>query len=378
MKKIVFLIVMAMLGLTTSAQVVKLYKGDKLIKEYKADEVDRVVFEEAHKSSSLGLYVLNEGNYYSGIDGSLSYLDYSTERLTDGLFQVANGRSLGGTPNDMIEVNGRVCICVTDENRLEIIDSNTRKSVSFAKITQPREVCASGDGIYVSSYDGTVTMFDFEGKKLAKSEKVGECLEGITVRDGYVYVCNAYNADYTYNTNVVKLEEGTLKKVKDITVACNPTQIEFDGGLMYVLSTGNYADVQAQIQTIDDNDNVKYLCDATMMGVDGNTVYAINSVTDWSTYTTTTEYFKIEGVSGTKSSILSSLDTQEIASPCAIAVDKYNQYIYVSSYSMGASGYADYSGNGYIMQFKYDGNFVKRYDAGVGPTTLVPYIVQVN
>lgn len=328
--------------------------------------------------STTGIFVLNEGNYYNSINGSLSFLDYSSSTLTDGLFNQANGRSLGGTPNDMVEVGGRLFICVTDENRLEIVESKSAKSIGYAEITQPREVCASTDGVYVTSYDGTVTFFTFDGKKLKQSEKIGACLEGITVRNGYVYVCNAYNADYTYNTNVVKLMEGSLDKVKDITVACNPTQIEFDGGLMYVLSTGNYADVQAQIQTIDDNDNVKYLCDATMMAVDGNTVYAINSVTDWTTYQTTTEYFKIEGVSGSKSSILSSLDTQEIASPCAIAVDKYNQYIYVSSYSMGASGYADYSGNGYIMQFKYDGNLVKRYDAGVGPTTLVPYIVQVN
>lgn len=322
---------------------------------------------------TCGVFVLNEGSYYNSIKGSLSYLNYSTESLTDGIFQATNGRSLGGTPNDMVQVDSRLFICVTDENRLEIVETQNAKSVRYVEITQPREVCASVDGIYVSSYDGTVTMFDFEGKPMAKSEKVGACLEGITVRNGYVYVCNAYNADYTYNTNVVKLEEGTLKKVKDITVACNPTQIEYDGGDIYVLSTGNYADVQAQIQTIDKDDNVKYLCDATMMAIDKNTVYAINAV-----YGGTPEYFKVETATGQKTPILSSTATANIYSPCSIAVDPMSQYIFVGSYNLGAYGYADYAAPGFVMQFKYDGNLVKKYDAGVGPTTLVPLIVTVN
>lgn len=320
---------------------------------------------------STGLLVLNEGNYYSSINGSLSYIDYHSSTILEDIFKDANQRSLGGTPNDMVQVDSRLFICVTDENRLEIVETQNAKSVRYAEITQPREVCASGDGVYVSSYDGTVTMFDFEGKKLAKSEKVGACLEGITVRDGYVYVCNAYNADYTYNTNVVKLEEGSLKKVKDITVACNPTQLEFDGGDIYVLSTGNYGDVQAQIQTIDKDDNVKYLCDATMMAIDKNTVYAINAV-----YGGTPEYFKIEGSTGVKTPILASTATADIYSPCSIAVDPMSQYIFVGSYNLGAYGYADYSAPGFVMQFKYDGNFVKKYDAGVGPTTMAPLITE--
>jgi len=353
-----------------------LLAGSVLFTSCSKDDDEPVVVDPVY--TSAGLFVLNEGSYYSGINGSLSFLNYSNSTLTDGLFFAANGRSLGGTPNDMVEVNGKLYICCTDENRVEIVDATTSKSVTYVAVKQPREICAGTSAVYVSSYDGTVYSISFEGELLKQSEKVGACLEGIAAIDKYVYVCNAYNSDYTYNTNVVKLYAETLAKVDDITVACNPTQIEVAGSSLYVLSTGNYADVQSQIQVIDSDDKVKYLCDATHMALTDQYLYAINSVTDWSTYTTTTEYFKLNTVTSEKTALLSELNAKEVFSPCGIAVDTYNQLLYISSYSAGASGYADYSGNGYVMQYTLDGNFVKKYEAGVGPTTLVPYVVEVK
>lgn len=342
------------------------------------DEEDKIIcIEPAYIPT--GLFVLNEGNYYNGINGSLSYLDYEKGTFTNGLFEAVNKRSLGGTPNDMVEVIGRLYICCTDENRVEIVESNTGKSIAYVEIPQPRHVCNSLSGVYVSSYDGTVYYISFDGKLRAHSQKIGACLEGIATTYGnYVYVCNAYNPDYTYNTNVVKLNAETLEKVADIEVACNPTDIKFDYGTsnFYVLSTGNYADVQSQVQAIGPDDNVTYVCDATLMTVDWGTLYAINSVTDWTTYETKTEYFKEDLRTHERSALISDADAKNIFSPCGIAVDSQHQNLYISSYNPGASGYADYSGNGYIMQFGSDGKFIKKYDAGVGPTTMIPYIVE--
>lgn len=322
---------------------------------------------------SQGLFVLNEGNYYNGINGSLSYLDYQSNTIANGLFEAANQRSLGGTPNDMVEALGRLYICCTDENRVEIAEAATGKSVTFVEVPQPRHICTSTFGVYVSSYDGTVYYISYDGKLLGQSRQVGACLEGIAADEHFVYVCNAYNPDYTYNTNVVKLDAKTLEKVGDITVACNPTDIRFCFDQLYVLSTGNYADVQSQIQSIGADDKVTYVCDATLMAVDDIDVYAVNSVTDWTTYETKTEYFKINARTGERSAIINDTDAREIFSPCGIAVDFGHQCFYISSYSPGASGYADYSGNGYIMQFGLDGKFIKRFEAGVGPTTMVPF-----
>lgn len=331
--------------------------------------------------NSTGLFVLNEGNQINKINGSLSFIDYKTSTIGDGLFAAANKRSLGGTPNDMVEVKGRLYICVTDENRVEVVDAVTMQSIAFVSVKQPREICASKNGVYVSSYDGTVSFINFDGKLVKKSEVIGSCLEGITMRNEYVYVCNAYTPgtpSYTYHTNVVKLNANTLKKETDIAVASNPTKIECNNGNMYVLSSGNYADVKSQIQVIDDKDNVSYLCDATMMAVVGDDVYAINSVTDWATYVTTTEYFLYNGVTKTKKPLLNDNDAKAIVSPCGIAVDPISKYLFISSYNLGATGFTDYSARGYVVAFTLDGTILKKYDAGVGPRTMVPFVKVVH
>ncbi len=316
---------------------------------------------------SSGAYVLNEGSYYKNINGSLSYVDYSDYTIHNGLFQSVNNRSLGGTPNSMILVDGEGYIACTDENRVEIIDQ-TFTSVASVTVTQPRELTTDGTSVFVTSYDGTVSKIDCtKHQVVAKSETIGACLEGIAYRDGNLYVCNAYNADYTYNTNVVKLDASTLKKLKDVTVACNPTSIKASGDDLYVLSTGNYADVQAQIQKIDAADNVTYLLDGTLFDVVDGTLYVINSVTDWTTSQTTTTYTRY--VSADDKTEFT--PTQTIASPCAIAVDPNTGYVFISSYVLGEYGYADYQADGYVCVFDFQNNKSWRFDAGVGPCTVV-------
>ena len=314
-----------------------------------------------------GAYVLNEGNYYSQINGSLSYIDYNTYTITNGLFQSINNRSLGGTPNSMIIVGNEGYIACSDENRVEIVDANL-KSVASVSVTQPREMTTDGSNVFVTSYDGTVSQISCQSHSVvAKSDVIGACLEGIAYSNGSLYVCNAYNSDYTYNTNVVKLDASNLKKIKDITVAANPTAIKAADGVLYVLSTGNYQDIQSQIQKIDASDNVTYLLDGTLFDVYDNTLFVINSVTDWTTYTTSTTYTCYDA-DGNKTAFT---PTQEIASPCGIAVDPNTGYVFISSYVMGAAGYADYSADGYVCAFDFDHNKSWKFNAGVGPCTVV-------
>ena len=332
-----------------------------------SDDDDKENGNQTFVTVTNGAYVLNEGSYYSNISGSLSYIDYSSSTIANGLFQSVNGRLLGGTPNSMLLAGGEGYIACTDENRVEIIDASL-KSVASVSITQPREMATDGEGVFVTSYDGTVSQISCASHTVvAKSEVIGACLEGIAYRDGSLYVCNAYNSDYTYNTNVVKLNASTLKKEKDITVACNPTSIKASDGALYVLSSGNYGDIKAQIQKIDASDSVTYLLDGTLFDVCNGTLYVINSVTNWETYESTTTYTRCDA-DGKKTSFT---PTENIVSPCAIAVDPVTGYVFISSYAAGSNGYADYSADGYVCVFDFDNNKSWKYTAGVGPCTIV-------
>ncbi len=333
-------------------------------------ETAPVVTEPRYEWTQTGAYVLNEGNYYSGINGSLSYIDYAAGTITNNLFSSRNSRSLGGTPNSMVidGDTGEIYIACSDENRVEITGSDIT-SIAWVSVSQPRDMTVYDGYVYVTSYDGTVSKISTETHAVtAVSGVVGACLEGIAARNGVLYVCNAYNSDYTYNTNVIKMDASTLEKTGDVEVACNPTEIKLSGDDLYVLSTGNYYDVQAQVQKIDSSDNVSYVCDGTYFDVAGGNVYVINSVTDWTTYETSVSYTRY-AASGAAETIV---PPAGVDSPCAIAADPYAGKIFISSYVMGAYGYADYAADGYVLVFsESDTSDYKTYYAGVGPCTIV-------
>lgn len=319
-------------------------------------------------SVTEGMYVINEGNYYSSIDGSLSYLDYATDKINNKVFQQANGISLGGTPNDGIIFNDMLVIPATDEQMVWFVDSKTFKVVDKLSLNfQPRKITADENRVYISTYSGRVIAYNPETKVAEMSEVIGACLEDIVYLNGYIYVCNTYNADYTYNTNVVKLNASDLRKVKDITVVCNPSQIETDGKDIYVMSYGDYASVGSAIQKIDSQDNVKTLCEGSNFTLGNDVLYYYvtsydenwQSIISYNTYDLTT------------GKIAPFIDGNDIEYPGSIAFDSNNNYIYVSAYHLSEYGYGDYNTPGYIVKYDLKGNKLGSYDAGVGPKTMV-------
>ena len=328
------------------------------------DDDNKLIIDPVEKFA-LGAYILNEGSFFSGVNGSLSRIDYGDNTFTDSLFVRANGRTLGGTPNDAVINGTKMYIAVSAENRIEVVNAETLKSLGFIEQHQPRKLAVYSGKVYASSYEGTVISIDTTSlKKVGTSEVVGSCLEGITAMNGSLYVCNAYNSDYTYNTNVVELNASTLAKVKDFTVALNPTRIANDGTNIYVQSTGNYYDVPASIQSIDvKNGSVKELCSGTYMTILNNKIYSINSV-----YGQPAEYNVYDIATGEISKFI---DGSDIYSPCAIAADPTLNIIYISSYNEGAFGSADYASKGYIVSYTEEGTKIYKYNAGVGPTTYV-------
>ena len=308
-----------------------------------------------------GVFVINSGSFFSGVNGTLSFLDYSSNTLTDSLFVNVNGRTRGGTPNDIVLYGSKLYIAVTDENRIEIVDAHTLHSLSYIEQKQPRCLVAANGKVYASTYEGTVISVDTASlAKAATSEVVGSRLEGITAMGDYIYVCNAYNPDNSKNTNVVKLNAKSLSKVKDINVTVNPTRITNDGSNLYVQSTGNYEDISPCIQRVSvNNDSIETLCSGTYMAILNNKIYSVNSV-----YGQPSEYLVYDLATGKTSQFI---DGSDIYCPCAIAADPAKGIIYISSYNEGAYGSADYAGRGYIVAYSADGTKLSKYNAGVGP-----------
>ena len=75
-----------------------------------------------------GLFILNEGSYFSQINGSLDFLGYLSSSVERDIFNKINGRALGGTPNHALICGSKMYIATTEENRVEVVDAMTLKA----------------------------------------------------------------------------------------------------------------------------------------------------------------------------------------------------------------------------------------------------------
>ena len=320
-----------------------------------------------------GVYVINEGNYSYQINGTLDFLGYDvakgTYSMTDSIFEKVNGRSLGGTPNDaLIFSDSLLCIAVADENRVEFVNTLTKKASTAIKIEKPRELAyeSGSNYIYASSYTGKVYKIDMTTRTIAgESEKVGANLEGIAVAGNKLYVCNSFNPDYTYNKNVVELNANTLAKNQDIEVVDNPVDVINAGSAIFILSMGNYADKPATVQMLKDG-QLSTIGNATMMAYDSynDQLYMINAP-----FGGDKEYKVYNLKNGQTTTFLTNPD---IFSPYSLAVNPVNGDVFITSSTKNPdTGYADYTADCKLYRYTSAGILLGTYDCGVNPGTIV-------
>ena len=115
-----------------------------------------------------GVYVINEGHFNSQISGTLDFLGYDvakgTYSMTRNIFESVNARSLGGTPNDALIVGDSVlCIAVTDESRIEFVNTITKKASTCL-------LCDSVDEFYAAFVGNGNTEY-----RVANDESIVRC-----------------------------------------------------------------------------------------------------------------------------------------------------------------------------------------------------------
>ncbi len=328
--------------------------------------------EESLPTDATGLYVVNAGSLYNNINGSLSFINFAKETATGNVFFDINQRSLGGTPQDAIVYGSKMYIAIYGSNVIEVVDKNTAESIkqivpTAAQGEGPRDVVAANGKVYISMYDGYVSRIDTTSLTIDATLKVGPNPEEMTIANGYLYVANSdglnYGADYANGKSVSKIGLKTFTETKRIPVGLNPTKIcSTTEGNVYVLAMGNYGDIPATVQKIDQMNVVTDVTQATLMAVKDNTLYLINAPYGIAANT----YFSIDTKTGKETP---NLIDKPVDSPCAIAVDPFTGNIFISSYNM-VGGYASYTTDGYLNEYSADGKLMKKYDVGVGPCGL--------
>lgn len=338
---------------------------------------------------STGAYVVNSGNMYNKIESSLTAIDYASSTATQNVFKAANGRPLGNTANDGIVYGNKIYLAVDQSNTIEVIDKTTKKSIKQIKTTdllgnaegvEPRHIIADGGKVYFTTYGGYVAAVDTTDFALQKKWQVGSYPEGLVIGNGNLYVANSNYGKGGGNISCINLSNDKVD-TKNIDGVNNPTGIYYAAGLLYVLDNQYY---DASYNAYGENTlrTVEFAQGKSQKVADGN--YAV-CVTPGATTRTDVEkvrpYFFVLNApfGGTPSvSVFVAGSTQPQAltlsempvSPCGIFADPLNGHVFVLSYRLGDSGYADYNGNGYVVEYDSTGQKLHEYETGVGSCAM--------
>ncbi len=314
---------------------------------------------------SSGAYVLNQGSYSKKIEGALNVIDYTTATIADDVFTKANNRSLGSTPQCGIAYGGKIYLGMYGSKTIEIIDRYTYKSVQQIRLDEstqgqsPRNMVAKGGKVYISMTEGFVARLDTAARAIDAAIAVGKNPETMVIMNDHLYVPNSdwYATGYGKTASVVSLNPFAVENTID--TPANPNIFLTNGTDLFLICWGNYSDEVGALYRITATGSEK-IADATMGAIKGNTIYAVNAP-----YGADVEYWKYDITTKTRTVI----DFPEVEYPSGIGVDPINDNIIISSLPIDG-GYASYSLPGTVCQYRTDGTFVKKYNAGVGPAAI--------
>ena len=342
-----------------------------------------------------GVFIINNGNASQDIDGSLTYINYATmtPSAQQNVYQMVNGESLGGTPNDVVVYGQKVYIAGFDENTIFVLDVRNSKELKKVSTTDllgegegkgPRRIAAFDGKVYFTTYGdgdkGSVAAIDTTNFALQKKYQVGSYPEGLAfgIDDMNTVTLYVANSDWGMgNGSISKIDlasgnvtNTTYEKVK------NPQEIAVAGDLLYVLDKGHYDEdmkqLDAGVYKISSNNVSLAVPNATGMAAAGFYIYTFNDPSGGAEGPSYSVY-DIRSNSIAKLTLTGD-SSQPIISPAAIAVDSNTGNIFIASLQKDPDtgspsevmpGFVNvYQGFGFNAN---PGQFVESFQTGVEP-----------
>ena len=330
------------------------------------------------ESAPTAAYIINQGNSYGGVVGTIDELDFFDEKNWNyhvDVFNQANGKELGKGPQGAVVSGEKIYVPMFDENLVWVLDKASLTAITSIQTNAPEGVCAAGGFVYVSNNDGYVSRIDTTTLSVTAHEAVGPNPAQLTYSNGYVYVSISdgynYQENYKNGFKVAKINATTGKKEADISVGMNPGPIAADAdGNIFVVCRGDYGMTLPKVQKIDATTaKVTDFADGSLIAIDGTTIYAIQSVTDWSAQPATTN-ISFKSYNTQTGALISDsfIDKANLAPyPTGIDINPATHDIFICN-DPDASGYAS---DGLLYIYKQDGTFREKFTTGIHPVGVV-------
>ena len=315
-------------------------------------------------------YVVNQGSFYDGIDGSISAVNTETGSVISDAFMAQNGVSLGGTPQGAAKYAGTLYVPAFESGMVWALNAENLSVTGTISTPTPQAVAATADYLFVANNDGNLSVFDRNSLQLVEKIPVGPnpyslALLGdelfISISDGYNY------PTYENGLRLARFSTTDFSRGEDIPVGLNPGQlIATESGKLVVVCSGNYADVPSKVYSVNPaTSESSYICDGSFIAVNGNDLLVIHSVTDWTTYETVTTYNLYDSNSGAlKRENLLSGDLPTVPINAQFDADG-------DIYVLADPSAAEYNMPGYVYRYNADGTYNTTYHVGVHPYNII-------
>lgn len=332
------------------------------------DDKEEPVTPPAEVVENHSAYVLCQGVYGLQMDGTLDYINLKEKTVDNSVFQKANQRTLGNTPQAGIVYGSKIYVGVYESNTIEVMDGKTFSSLHQISLSEnegqnPRSMVAKDGKIYISMYNGYVSRLDTITMKIDANVKVGPNPENIAICGDYLYVPNSDGMNWPdYGTTASKIRLSDFTVASTLEVPLNPCQFLSNGTDLFLLSKGNYDDIASAVYKISADGKYTKIAEATIAAIYNDKVYLIDA--PW--YASEFKYQVYDIASDSLSDMLAD---SGVDSPVAVGVNPTDGTIVITSYVLDG-GYAGYTLPGYAVTYDAQGNRLNKYDVGVGPALI--------
>ena len=343
------------------------------------------------------LLLLNEGMWQAD-NGRLTYFE-NDHVVSNQWFRDVNGKKLGDTPNDIIQINDNlIAIAINWSNIVQFITPEGKAVAATEDIPNNRKLCSDGSFVYVTSYGheclttsgykhfdkGYVAKIDLSTFKTIAACEVGYEPEGIALYKGHLFVANSggyaaqENHDYETTVSIIDAATMTVEKTIDTGVPNLFGKMSQSGQYLCINSAGDYYDTSAASLIFDCNAalngddcfvklNVSMTYNCTTL--DGRFL-AVGSAFSYLTGDYENYYLTIDpktvmeskGKNGITQSLPGSLKTdfEKMGHPYGIYVNPYTGYIY-------GTDATSFEGAGYLYQWSPEGKQLGKHKVYINP-----------
>ena len=196
-------------------------------------------------SASNGVFIINEGNFNQD-NATLSYYDYSSEKLFNQVFFAANEVPLGDVAQSMTIYNNKAYIVLNNSGKIYIIDPAEMMYIDkISGLTAPRYIQFVDERkAYITDmYSKSIYVYDAVQQEITREINVNNnssfnqhSTEQMVVMGDFVFVnC------WSYDNKVLVIDITTDLLVDSIEVGKQPNSIQMDqNNKIWVLSDGGF------------------------------------------------------------------------------------------------------------------------------------------